>query len=42
MEHVEVSMSDKFEFILELRLKIEKRCENEIKRDGNGDDMMEK
>ena len=42
MKHMEATVSDNFEFILELRYKLEKRCENEIKRDGNGDDMMEK
>ena len=41
MEHGEVSVSYNFKFILKLRYKLEKRCENEIKRDGNGDDMME-
>ena len=42
MEHVKVSVSDNCEFILELRYKLEKRCENEINRDGNGVDMREK
>ena len=42
MENVEVRVSDNFEYILKLRYKLEKRCEDDIKRDGNGDDMMEK
>ena len=42
MEHMEVSVSNNFEFILELRSKLEKRCENEIKRYENGDEMIEK
>ena len=42
IEHVEVSVSDNFEFLLELRYKLEKIWENETTGDGNGDDKMTK
>ena len=35
---MDVSVGDNFESILELRYNLKKRCANEIKRDGNGDD----
>ena len=33
MDHVEVSVSNNFEFLLELRYKLEKLCDTEIERD---------
>ena len=42
LEHIEVSVRDNFKFLLELRYKLEKIRENEIKRYENGDDMIKK
>ena len=42
LEHVEVSMIDNFEFLLELRYKLEKIWDNQINKDKNRDNIMER
>ena len=42
IEQVEVSVSNNFELLWELRYKLENLWENDIKREESGNDMMKK